>query len=112
MKTYGQVEARDGVAKAARRVRRITLSDRGQISLLVCFRVGRCLCLLLLLRFFRTGAFNTGLQAGIVGDALVGNTRRPLPLVIGLPTLRQLVVGTSSSMHQPTVLPSRPASGI
>src|SRR5262249_21934436 len=95
MKTYRQVEARDGVAKAASRKSRVTLFDRGLVSLLVCFCVGRCrLCLLLLLlRFFRSGAFETGLQAGIIGDALVGSTRRSLPLVVGFPTLRQLVVG-------------------
>src|SRR5262249_60115403 len=92
MKTYRQVEARDSIAKTARRVSRITLSDRGQVSRVVCFHVRRCLCLLLL-RFLRAGALDTGLQAGIVGDALVGDTRRSLPLVIGLPSLRQLVVG-------------------
>src|SRR5262249_57480594 len=93
MKAYRQVETRDGVAKAASRVSRITLSDRGQVSLLVCLRFRRCPRLLLLLRFFGSAAFETGLQAGIGDDALVGNTRRPLPLVIRLPALRHLVVG-------------------
>ena len=37
MKAYRQVEARDGVVKPASRVSRVTLSDRGQVSLLVCF---------------------------------------------------------------------------
>jgi hypothetical protein len=92
MKTDRQVEAGDGVVEPASRVSRGALSDRGQVSLLVCFGLGRCFCLLRLRRVFRSCAFETGFQAGIVSDALVGSTRCPLPFVIGFPALRQLVV--------------------